>query len=748
MGFGTIQMIYDLFGDWNVDQSRLLRADTRKREYEPVDVERAAERAIEFVTISAPKDDAQIVPLFAGDGPIPTPEYIVYRPGKSQVGWYDSGFGVSGTRRFTDAARLNDTIIGQRLRFWLPEHQPSAGMQLDESALPPEQINPASRLGKQESEEFIRDLKEFVRTERRKQRESNWEAYTELGFDEAITQNKLSSAFLQFGEVKTPDQGNGYRFQLLEDDDNETPNIRGDEGIFVGNRCILDAAVDSEQLPIPVEVLSISDPSLVVRPEWDRIGHRGAVERILNTEELEVRFHELLNPVPYDRRLDAISEVEQNERKRKLLTGERSVRFDCSQYVPPVGENLNTYQKTALVWADGAADVVCIHGPPGTGKTRSLTAYVKYAVQKGNTVLITAHSNQAVDNLLAGESTPDDIEENTLHAMAQDPDQNMTIARAGNNSTSKVVQSQYLNNSVTSADIIAATTSGAAQFDQDRFDVAVVDEATQASRPATAIVLNCAEKLVLAGDHKQLPPFCADEGMQEEDLHISLFEYLLDRYDNQISVLLKKQYRMNEEIAAFPNEAFYDGDLETADQNRNWTISDLKPVIGIDINGDEQRSYHGNSYQNDAEAEAVAKQVKLLVMSGADPGDIGVISAYSGQLGTIGSYVNGLDIENSHRVNVDTVDSFQGGEREAIIVSFVRSNPDGHSGFLEFPEEGPRRLNVALTRARKRLVVVGNWETLGTLAPHRTAEESCAHLYADLADDLRRRGRMKSLRSS
>jgi superfamily I DNA and/or RNA helicase len=108
----------------------------------------------------------------------------------------------------------------------------------------------------------------------------------------------------------------------------------------------------------------------------------------------------------------------------------------------------------------------------------------------------------------------------------------------------------------------------------------------------------------------------------------------------------------------------------------------------------------------------------------------------------IRSTVDQLDIDDPQAVDVDTVDSFQGSEREAIVVSFVRSNDDGHSGFLEFPSEGPRRLNVALTRARRRLVLLGDWETLGTVAPHRSPEDSCAEVYAALAEHLRDSGRM------
>lgn len=481
------------------------------------------------------------------------------------------------------------------------------------------------------------------------------------------------------------------------------------------------------------------------RPLWNEIEDTAAVDTMLQDDETEIWLSHLLNPVPFDRRLTAIKEVKQNQDKRELLTGQRAIGFTVYKHTSPdPAVELNDYQEKALVWADSADDLVCIHGPPGTGKTRTLTAYIQYAASRNESVLVTAHSNQAVDNLLVGDSSRGLPEEGTLHALAQEDNSQLSISRVGNNSHNEVVINNYAHRSARDANVVAATTSGAAQFDQNQFDIAVVDEATQASRPATAIALFCAKKLVLAGDHKQLPPYCADESMQEEDMHISLFEYLLNRYDEQPAVLLKKQYRMHDEIATFPNEVFYNGELEIAARNRDWQIDDLKSLIGIDITGEERRRERGHSFYNSAEAEAVARQVELLVRSGVDSHDIGVITAYSGQIGEIGSRVNRLDIENPHAVSIDTVDSFQGGEREAIIVSFVRSNSNGYSGFLEFPKEGPRRLNVALTRARKRLVLIGDWETLGRVAPHRSDEDSCATLYAALADHIRSNDRMLS----
>ncbi|CAM2997083.1 AAA domain-containing protein [Halobacterium salinarum] len=732
-------MVRELFNDWRYEDAELLSVDTRNAEYEAIDVERACSQAAEQLDIWSSERDGYIVPVFEKNKPTPTNEYIIYRPEKGHVGWYDAGLGYDGAKRFAECHRLDEKVVGQRLWFWLPENRSDPELAVDESELPANQVDPFDRLSSNEQDAFFEDLKAFVQSERASERDNNWEAYEELGLQEAIRRNQMSGPFVPVSRTVGSDGEPAYNYQFVpeEDDDDDSVDLRDDEGIFEQNRCIIDTETGESQFPLEVEVTSVKGPHITIQPAWESIDDRNAVEKLLDSDETELWLHDLLNPVPFERRLKAIKQVKRNPGKRDLLTGKRPVEYTVNKYALPEAEiELNDYQRMAMIWADGANDVACIHGPPGTGKTRTLTAYVRYAVSQGESVLVTAHSNQAVDNLLVGDSTLDSPEEDTLHAMAQSPESELSIARVGSNSRSDVVRRHYADQSTRNADIVAATTSGSAQFDPDTFDVAVVDEATQASRPATAIVLNSAKKLVLAGDHKQLPPYCASETMQEEDMHISLFEYLLERYDDQISVLLRKQYRMNDKIAEFPNESFYNGELETAARNQDWTVEDLQPLMAIDIDGEEQRRTHGNSYYNPQEAEAVAKQVKLLVQHGLSPEDIGVISAYSGQVGAIGGRINQLDIDSPERVNVDTVDSFQGSEREAIVVSFVRSNDRGHSGFLEFPSEGLRRLNVAMTRARKRLVLVGDWNTLGTVAPHRTEEESCAPLYEELADQI------------
>lgn len=171
------------------------------------------------------------------------------------------------------------------------------------------------------------------------------------------------------------------------------------------------------------------------------------------------------------------------------------------------------------------------------------------------------------------------------------------------------------------------------------------------------------------------------------------------------------------------------------------TLSRLQPLVGINI--DNPESDRGNSRANPHEAEVVAAQVQRSLNGGIDASDVGVITPYTGQKDPVESeLVSEFDTDEADKIKVQTIDSFQGGQREVIIVSFTVSNNRNNSGFLAFPNEGPCRLNVAITRAKKRLVLNGNWETLSSFASHRDSTTSCADLYGHLYEYISERWRM------
>jgi superfamily I DNA and/or RNA helicase len=229
------------------------------------------------------------------------------------------------------------------------------------------------------------------------------------------------------------------------------------------------------------------------------------------------------------------------------------------------------------------------------------------------------------------------------------------------------------------------------------------------------------KKVVLAGDHKQLPPFASDE-LREREMHISLFEHLVDVYGDDLTTLLRRQYRMNSAIAEFSNREFYNNKLSHGGVNKDWTLQDFAPIQAYHVEGEEQRT-RSKSLRNESEIDVIIEELDRLFEKKISPGDIGIITPYGGQVGAIRHRLNEYE-QSTNQIKVDTVDSFQGGEREVILVSFVRSNDAGRTGFLTFPDVGSRRLNVALTRARKRLVLIANWDTLTTAGPNEQIQQT------------------------
>lgn len=738
--------VQDLSETWNVRDASLFRSANSPGEQtrfgstiSPGALCDTLDRAARTVREALPEWDGYAVPLHEPDRPETTDEYVLWRPEAGQLGWFDTGFGIDGNVRFVDVAEAAATALGDRLRCWHPDSTPEAVDPLAAFDLPRTEVAAEQPLSPADSDAFFADFHDFVDTEREAELAANRAQHRGSDVADLARRGVATEPFVPLGQVSRPDAVGRFQFQVADGD----VDLVADEDVYPDSVFLADVPGDTAAFPIAVRTTRVQGPTLTVRVDSSCEVAPSRVESVLTDDDREFWFTHLLNPVPFDRRTAAIENVAAHDDKRALLAGQRPARFTADRLsVPSVDLDLNEYQQRALKWADDAEDVVCIHGPPGTGKTRTLTAYVLHAALHGESVLVTAHSNQAVDTLLVGDSTSDEPDLGSLHAAVQDDE--LAIARVGHNSKHPVVRREYANASVAAADVVAATTSGAAQFDTDRFDVAVVDEATQASGPATAIVLDCAEKLVLSGDHRQLPPYSATDGGGDEALRESLFEHLLETYGDDVSVLLGRQYRMHEDIASFPNEAFYGGRLETADGNRTWQLPGLDPLVGVDVAGGEARDPGRNSFYNPREVDVVVDEIRRLAATGVHLADVGVIAAYSAQVDRIRSRLATADVEDAERVTVDTVDSFQGGEREAIVVSFVRSNDDGRSGFLEFPRAGPRRLNVALTRARKRLVLVGDWATLSAVSPDRAPASSCADVYAALADELEAAGRLRS----
>lgn len=281
------------------------------------------------------------------------------------------------------------------------------------------------------------------------------------------------------------------------------------------------------------------------------------------------------------------------------------------------------------------------------------------------------------------------------------------------------LERQVIQQILDNADILCATLTGldSTLLGRRRFEWLVIDEACQTTEPTCWIPLSVCERVLLAGDHCQLPPTVVSREAASEGFAVSLFERLMELHGEQVSRRLTVQYRMHEQIMSFSSQQFYESELIADASVRHHLLHDLpdielseatfSPVAFVDTAGagfDDELEPDGESRRNPGEAELVRRKVQALRETGLAASDIAVIAPYAAQVRLL------RDVIDTERLEIDTVDGFQGREKEAVIISLVRSNSNGDIGFLA----DVRRMNVALTRARRKLIVVGDSATIGT----------------------------------
>lgn len=529
----------------------------------------------------------------------------------------------------------------------------------------------------------------------------------------------------------TPDQSVQDRFEIFT----------GNKVLVFGN-CSGPAATGLSQLVDPIPkgtfgyqgVLSEIDRDRVT-VVFDSVGSSPEIEfeDVLNDINKASSLHigVLLNPVPFDRKESALSTLSDNDRKWGILMGETSLQFDSDVLSEswPHDDVLyeNEAQERGIRRALTAEDVAVLHGPPGTGKTRVIVELVRRLVEADKRVLVACETNTAVCNLLIG-SGPDEIDERSLHYAEKEDGFAIHRTNAKSDSVHPFASERYGGIPPTSADVVASTLSSAAPLPDDlEFDFAIVDEATQATKGSTAIAMIRSDATILVGDHRQLPPFrhsprqnlpdIISRGRAPVDYNLpdadrrekSIFEHLYGSnglYGDDIGVQFASQYRMHDEIAQFPSTEFYDGNLITMCDPE--PISDFNRISLVDVDG-EVELRHDSKY-NQREARAVENYVNMFLNRGIDASEIGVATSYRAQADYLQLQIETGPVNQGEDVMINTFDGFQGSERDVMILSFVRSNEDS-VGFLS-GINGAKRLNVALTRAKRACVLIGNWNTL------------------------------------
>ncbi|GAA6031415.1 hypothetical protein JCM8097_005650 [Rhodosporidiobolus ruineniae] len=495
-----------------------------------------------------------------------------------------------------------------------------------------------------------------------------------------------------------------------------------------------------------------------------------------------------------------------------VLLGMQKLSPPEKQEVEYIDDRLNPTQREAVEFALGSREVALIWGPPGTGKTQTLVEIIRQLVRSDQRVLVCGASNLSVDNILARLSVPhpsfttpipltrlghparvlSQLTRHTLDAQSAQTDASALVEDV--KSELEALEGQLRNGTgknrikgserkkmweevrelrkemrkrqggiqtevLSKAKVVLATTHGAGgrSLDKHDFDVVIIDESAQATEPACWIPIMKGKKLILAGDHLQLPPTLKssdssslakkkrsaskdkdkDPATSPSDvlpssslgklastptLELTLFSRLLALLGPSCRKMLKIQYRFNGKINEFPSKTLYDGELVPDESVAERRLSDLEgveededldeAVVFIDTAGQamhersaEDGSFGSESKSNENEADIVHKYVQTLITANVPPTSISIISPYNSQVLLLASLIHPQYPE----VEIGSVDSNQGRENDVVIVSLVRSNDEGEVGFLR----ELRRLNVSMTRPRRHLVVVGDSDTVG-----------------------------------
>ena len=496
-------------------------------------------------------------------------------------------------------------------------------------------------------------------------------------------------------------------------------------------------------------------------PEWSRRGKLG-VDLLFD----EYSYREMFNALEKGKELSR--DAKQGSFVRRLIGEEVIPTESIGKFFEH--PNLNTGQNKAIQQLLEASTVALLHGPPGTGKTTTLIQAVSALLKQYNKqVLVVAPSNTAVDLLTerldaAGIAVTrignpvkvsEHLQELTLDAkidrhpankdiktlqkqvrtyteMAQKYKRNFGKAereqrKALFDEAHRIRKDVDKIQDFISADVldksqvITATLVGSNHevIRNRSYETVIIDEAAQALEPACWIPILKAHRVILAGDHNQLPPTVKSSRVPHHGLSHTLFEKLVD-HNPQLVSLLDVQYRMNEQIMEYPSAALYNGLLRADSTVAQWSLAvDTEPVLFIDTAGAgfEETESDGAIF-NLGEAHFIKAHLNDHIrawkasLSLNESLSIGVIAPYRKQATLLKEV---LDEEEALRpfndlIKIQTIDSFQGQEKDVIYISLTRSNAEQQIGFLS----DVRRMNVAMTRAKKKLVVIGDSATIGS----------------------------------
>ncbi|KAF8979793.1 Tripartite DNA replication factor [Entomortierella lignicola] len=430
-----------------------------------------------------------------------------------------------------------------------------------------------------------------------------------------------------------------------------------------------------------------------------------------------------------------------DSKRRHLVVDMDRPSFEPLEKFEHLDPHLNDDQRQAVEAVLSAKDYALILGMPGTGKSTTISQIIQTLVAQGKSVLITSYTHTAVDNVLL--KLPSDI--NIVRLGNRDKVHRDIQKLVPDFSQPPVNTVEAIHNFYERCQVVGTTCLGIGDplFTEKRFDYCIVDEASQITLPACLGPIRYADVFVLVGDHNQLPPLVKNVEAKKGGFDLSLFKLLSDQHPEAVTSLTR-QYRMNNDIMLLSNTLVYENRLKCANEQVASKVLDIPSIEGfrkhchseasessaqlgqcsaeqtcwleqvldpkrsvVFIDTDDLPAHEvqvGNSTQNPTEALLIHQLIEALTSSGISEENIGVISVLRAQLKILSRLLRARPLLDIH-----TVDRYQGRDKDCVIVSLVRSNSERHVGELL---KDWRRINVAFTRAKKKLVVFGSRLTL------------------------------------
>jgi superfamily I DNA and/or RNA helicase len=620
----------------------------------------------------------------------------------------------------------------------------------------------------------LKKLKQLLKIER----DEDFRLYSELFLRVNIEQRRKNGVTWYPIKINSEELGSG---EMLHLEVERTTNLNQAHQFSSGKNVSIFSNRQDEVLEITATIKQSSKNTLKLivhndeLPDWCYEGKLGINIQFDDNSYLEMQSA-----------LDVVIHANGNRTAelREMIEGELPISFEKVNddiLIP----QLNLSQNKAVRHVLSVNDIGIIHGPPGTGKTTSLTQAIRLTLENEKQVLVCAPTNAAVDVLTEKllelgidvlrlghparisedlmKSSVDGKVANSIYykdiknlrknaeeyfRMAgkykrvfgrEDAKQRAAFyAEAKSNiKEARLLEDYVVEELFKTAQVICCTpvTSTHRALNRIKFNTLFFDEASQALEPMVWIPLLKCKRLILAGDHFQLPPVVKSLEAKKQGLDVSMLDRCMD-YDPAI-VLLNRQYRMSNKIMGFSNQYFYKGELISDDSvaqhallndEENYLSQSIEFIDTAGCGFDEIQNPETLSHCNPKEGEILFKHLEQLSKDYAQHSElpnieIGIISPYKEQREWLMENQSAYDFDQSKvdGIAIKTIDGFQGEERDVIYISLVRSNENQEIGFLG----DERRMNVAITRARKKLVVIGDSATIGSNKFYKSFLEYC-----------------------